>query len=65
MGNNDHEINSPKSNFNEFGEKEREILKKFLGVKVAIKSCPMPKKAVRCIKLAKALLGDGKVFIFE
>ena len=44
---------------------EQEVLHRFLGMKVKGNTCPMPVQVRRCLKMAKAMLGKGKIFIAD
>ena len=44
---------------------EKNILKKFLQMKITGNSCPMPVEVRRCLKMAKSLLGHGRIFICD
>ena len=44
---------------------ERKIIERFLEMEVTGNSCPMPVQVKRCIKMAKGILGDTKIFICD
>ena len=44
---------------------EREVLARFLSMRITGNSCPMPVRARRCLKMARAMLGNGKIFIMD